>query len=59
VLELFKQGIVDLEQVEQFGELVVRPLAEGERVSLDLSSLEEWGDDERSAPAATRIEEQV
>ncbi|HTL86963.1 MAG TPA: ScpA family protein [Acidimicrobiia bacterium] len=59
VLELFKQGIVDLDQVEQFGELVVRPLAEGERVSLDLSSLEEWGDDERSAPAATRIEEQV
>jgi segregation and condensation protein A len=40
VLELFKQGIVDLDQVEQFGELVVRPLAE-------------------SAPAATRIEEQV
>ena len=59
VLELFKQGIVDIEQFEQFGELVVRPLAEGERVSLDLSSLEEWGDDERSAPAATRIEEQV
>ncbi len=57
VLELFKQGIVDLEQVERFGELVVRPLAPGERVALDLSSLEEWGDDERSAPAATRIEE--
>jgi segregation and condensation protein A len=57
VLELFKQGIVDLEQVERFGELVVRPLAPGERVALDLSSLEEWGDDERSAPTATRIEE--
>lgn len=47
VLELFKQGIVDLEQVESFGRLVVRPLAEGERVALDLSSLEEWGDEER------------
>lgn len=45
VLELFKQGIVDLEQVETFGRLVVRPLAEGERVALDLSSLEEWGDE--------------
>ena len=56
VLELFKQGIVDLEQVERFGDLVVRPLAPGERVALDLSSLEEWGDDERSAPAATRVE---
>jgi segregation and condensation protein A len=89
VLELFKQGVIDLEQVENFGDLVVRPLASGERVALDLSSLEEWGDDEasvrevrivpssepgperpgadgaksgddeRSAPAATRIEEQV
>ncbi len=47
VLELFKQGIVDLEQVESFGALLVRPLAEGERVALDLSSLEEWGDEER------------
>jgi segregation and condensation protein A len=46
VLELFKQGVVDLEQVESFGDLMVRPLAAGERVALDLSSLEEWGDDE-------------
>ncbi|HVJ97250.1 MAG TPA: ScpA family protein [Acidimicrobiia bacterium] len=46
VLELFKQGIVDLEQVENFSDLTVRPLAAGERVALDLSSLEEWGDDE-------------
>jgi segregation and condensation protein A len=52
VLELFKQGIVDLEQVEHFGELVVRPLAPGERVALDLSSLEEWGDE----PVARRVD---
>jgi segregation and condensation protein A len=45
VLELFKQGVVDLEQVETFGDLTVRPLAEGERVALDLASLEEWGDE--------------
>jgi segregation and condensation protein A len=66
VLELFKQGVVDLEQFESFGELTVRPLAAGERVALDLSSLEEWGDEplvtaERSTEPATdtRIEEQV
>ena len=65
VLELFKQGVVDLEQIESFGELRVRPLAAGERVALDLSSLEEWGDepvevrpvDVRSVPV--RVEEQV
>jgi segregation and condensation protein A len=45
VLELYKQGIVDLEQVESFGALVVRPLAPGERVALDLTSLDEWGDE--------------
>jgi segregation and condensation protein A len=45
VLELFKQGVVDLEQVRSFGELKVRPLAPGERVALDLASLEEWGDE--------------
>jgi segregation and condensation protein A len=44
VLELFKQGLVDLEQAANFAELVVRPLAPGERPALDLSSLEEWGE---------------
>ena len=51
VLELFKQGVVDLEQVESFGELMVRPLAAGERVALDLSSLEEWGDEPSACTA--------
>ena len=62
VLELFKQGVVDLEQVESFGDLMVRPLAAGERVALDLSSLEEWGDDERCAVGRVedeRVQEQV
>ncbi|GIU87830.1 MAG: hypothetical protein KatS3mg009_2345 [Acidimicrobiia bacterium] len=57
VLELFKQGVVDLEQPETFAELVVRPLAPGERVALDLASLDEWGDDEdgaRGPPAGRR-----
>ena len=67
VLELFKQGVVDLEQVESFGELMVRPLAAGERVALDLSSLEEWGDEpstgrpdrRRGRSMDARVEEQV
>jgi segregation and condensation protein A len=50
VLELFKQGIVDLEQAGNFAELIVRPLAPGERVSLDLASIEDWEDDERAIP---------
>ena len=45
VLELYKQGIVDLEQFESFGELRVRALAVGERVALDLASLDDWGDE--------------
>jgi segregation and condensation protein A len=65
VLELFKQGVVDLEQIESFGDLMVRPLAAGERVALDLSSLEEWGDepmpvrDEPIDVQEARVEEQV
>jgi segregation and condensation protein A len=60
VLELFKQGVVDLEQIESFGELMIRPLAAGERVALDLSSLEEWGDEPiAERPVDVRIEEQV
>ena len=39
ILELFKQGVIDLEQSESFSELIVLPLAPGERVELDLSSI--------------------
>jgi segregation and condensation protein A len=42
VLELFKQGIVDLEQPDTFAALVVRPLAPGERASIDLTALDDW-----------------
>jgi segregation and condensation protein A len=60
VLELFKQGVVDLEQVESFGDLMVRPLAPGERVALDLSSLEEWGDEVRDEERdEERVQEQM
>ena len=43
VLELFKQGQVDLTQVETFGDLTVRRLDDGER-ALDLSSIDDWED---------------
>jgi segregation and condensation protein A len=43
VLELYKQGVVDLEQFDTFGELRVRRLREGE-TALDAASLAEWDD---------------
>ena len=45
-LELFKQGLVDLEQLENFDELRVRALAPGESAEIDLESLAEWGDED-------------
>ena len=63
VLELFKQGVVDLEQVESFGDLMVRPLAAGERVELDLVVARRMG--RRAERRSTRdtsealVEEQV
>jgi segregation and condensation protein A len=46
VLELYKQGMVDLTQFTNFGDLLVRRLADGESV-LDVASLDDW--DEPSA----------
>ena len=43
VLELYKQGVVDLVQFTNFGELLVRRLRPGE-VALDTASLDDWGD---------------
>jgi segregation and condensation protein A len=57
VLELFKQGIVDLDQAGNFAELVVRPLDPDERVALDLTSIEDWEDEPREIkPAAAAVE---
>lgn len=50
VLELFKQGVVDLTQTETFGDLVVRRLTGQERV-LDAASLDDWDDDDPAHPA--------
>ena len=48
VLELYKQGLVDLLQFTSFGELLVRRLQPGETVSevadLDVASLDDWDD---------------
>jgi segregation and condensation protein A len=43
VLELYKQGVVDLLQFTNFGELLVRRLSPGE-VALDTASLDDWND---------------
>ncbi len=39
VLELFKQGVIELDQSASFADLMVRPLAADERVELDLMSI--------------------
>ncbi len=57
-LELFKQGLVDLEQVENFDELRVRALAPGETAEIDLDSLAEWGDEETAAAFASMHREE-
>ena len=59
-LELYKQGLVDLEQATTFGELMVRPLALGERADVDLTLAGEWDDDAPmivGAPATADIRE--
>ncbi len=43
VLELYKQGMVDLLQFTNFGELMVRRLSDGES-ALDLLSVDDWDD---------------
>ena len=49
MLELYKQGMVDILQFENFGELLVRRLQDGE-MALDMVSLDDWDDE----PASTR-----
>ncbi len=54
VLELYKQGMVDLTQFTNFGELMVRRLQEGESV-LDVVSLADWDEpDESDDPTTPR-----
>jgi segregation and condensation protein A len=55
VLELFKQGVVDLAQTETFGDLVVRRLTDGERALEDID-LEEWDEAPMPSRASTTPE---
>lgn len=52
-LELFKQGVIDLEQPVNFAELVVRPLEPGERAAVDLGALDDWGDEPAGGTGTT------
>ena len=51
VLELYKQGMVDILQFENFGELLVRRLRDGE-TALDAVSLDDWDDEPDQQPRA-------
>jgi segregation and condensation protein A len=55
ILELYKQGMVDLTQFTNFGELMVRRLAEGE-TALDLASLDDWDEPGEASVAGDAIE---
>ena len=48
ILELYKQGVVDLEQFDTFGDLRIRRLREGE-TALDAASLAEWDEPESAS----------
>jgi segregation and condensation protein A len=58
VLELYKQGIVDLEQFDTFGDLRVRRLREGE-TALDAASLAEWDEPEGDRTAEQGAERET
>ncbi len=55
VLELYKQGMVDITQFSNFGELMVRRLQDGE-TALDLVSLDDWDEPAEHAAAGDAIE---
>ncbi len=56
VLELYKQGVVDIEQLSNFSELRVRRLVHGE-AALDVASIADWDDSGTRAPAAGTAED--
>jgi segregation and condensation protein A len=55
VLELYKQGMVDITQFSNFGELMVRRLQDGES-ALDLVSLDDWDEPGEQSAAGDAIE---
>ncbi|MGO9874341.1 MAG: segregation and condensation protein A [Acidimicrobiia bacterium] len=57
VLELFKQGVIDLEQSTSFSDLIVMPLAPGQRVELDLASIADLDGEALPIPPSEPVEE--
>jgi len=57
VLELFKQGVIDLEQSGSFSELFVFPLTPGARVHLDLDSIADLDGEPLPVAASEPVEE--
>jgi segregation and condensation protein A len=53
VLELYKQGVVDLAQLTNFGDLLVRRLQPGES-AVDLIDLDDWGESPDDDPSVLR-----
>lgn len=58
VLELYKRGVIDIEQSSSFGELSIRYLPEDERELLDLTGLDEWGEGDEPPFEEQSFEEQ-
>lgn len=58
ILELFKQGVVDIVQMETFGDLTVRRLEEGE-VALDAAGLDDWETPAEPAGVSESVSESV
>jgi segregation and condensation protein A len=50
LLELYKQGVIEIDQATNFSDLVVRRLGDAER--FDATGLDEWGDQPDTEPAA-------
>ncbi len=55
VLELFKRGLVEIEQAGTFGELSVAYVPEGEREVIDLTDLDDWDERDASPPARAEV----
>lgn len=57
VLELFKQGLVELEQAITFGSLVVRRLHDADGEHLDRAGLDDWENESEADPRSSELEE--
>jgi segregation and condensation protein A len=56
ILELYKQGVVDIEQLTNFGDLRIRRLVHGE-AALDAASIADWDDPVTPTRAALDVDD--